>query len=96
MLYSNLHMAETVVFLAFRDASFEFSSYGVMLKFYISASIFFEKIASHFKSTHRVMRFKLTNMSVNFKKLCFFSSRLLTLNYFFEYSIYFEHMPYIT
>jgi hypothetical protein len=28
-----VHMAETVVFLAFRDASFEFSSYRVMLKF---------------------------------------------------------------
>ncbi len=45
-------MAETVVFLAFRDASFEFSSYRVMLKFYISASIFFENIASHLKSAH--------------------------------------------
>jgi hypothetical protein len=37
--------------------------------------------------SYRVMRFKLTNMSVNFKKLCFFSSRLLTLNFFCEYNI---------
>jgi hypothetical protein len=31
--YSTFQLAETVVFLAFRDASFEFSSYRVMLKF---------------------------------------------------------------
>ncbi len=30
---SDFNLAETVVFLAFRDASFEFSSYRVMLKF---------------------------------------------------------------